>query len=59
MNSVRLHRQFVQQMLDLGLRATAPQRENLAWLCQSLAYSPDCQLARWPCTSRCRGNGRV
>ena len=45
MNSVRLHRQFVQQMLDLGLRATAPQRENLAWLCQSLAYSPDCHLA--------------
>jgi hypothetical protein len=45
MNSVRLHRQIVQQMLDLGLRATAPQRENLAWLCQSLAYSPDCHLA--------------
>jgi hypothetical protein len=45
MNSVRLHQQFVQKMLDLGLRATAPQRENLAWLCQSLAYSPDCHLA--------------
>ena len=45
MNSVRLHRQIVQKMLELGLRATAPQRENLAWLCQSLAYSPDCHLA--------------
>ena len=45
MNSVRLHRQIVQKMNDLGLRATAPQRENLAWLCQSLAYSPDCHLA--------------
>ena len=45
MHSVRLHRQLVQQMIALGLRATAPQRENLAWLCQSLAYSPDCHLA--------------
>ncbi len=45
MNSVRLHRQLVQKMIALGLRATAPQRENLAWLCQSLAYSPDCHLA--------------
>lgn len=45
MNSVRLHRQIVQKMITLGLQATAPQRENLAWLCQSLAYSPDCHLA--------------
>ena len=45
MNSVRLHRQSVQKMNALGLRATAPQRKNLAWLCQSLAYSPDCHLA--------------
>jgi hypothetical protein len=45
MNSVRLHRQIVQKFMDLGLPATAPQRENLAWLCQSLAYSADCHLA--------------
>jgi hypothetical protein len=45
MNSVRLHWQIVQKMIALGLRATVPQRENLAWLVQSLAYSPDCHLA--------------
>ena len=45
MNSVRLHGQIVQKMIALGLRATVPQRENLAWLVQSLAYSPDCHLA--------------
>lgn len=47
MDSVRLHRQFVQQMNALGLRATKPQRENLARLCEGLAYSPNCHLGTW------------
>jgi len=43
--SLQLHRQLVQHLTTLGVRATQPQRVNLALLCQALAVSPNCHLA--------------
>lgn len=45
MDSVRLTSRIVQSLREVGLRASRPQLENLALLCQALAYSPDCHLA--------------
>lgn len=45
MNSLQLHRQLVQHLAAIGVRATQPQRVNLALLCQALAVSPNCHLA--------------
>lgn len=45
MNSVCLTDRIAQGLRDVGLRASQPQLENLALLCQALAYSPDCHLA--------------
>lgn len=45
MNSLQLHRDWVQHFTRLGLKATKPQRVNLALLCQALAVSPNCHLA--------------
>jgi hypothetical protein len=45
MNSVCLTARIVQSLREVGLRASRPQLENLALLCQALAYSPDCHLA--------------
>jgi len=45
MDSLHLHRQLTQQFATIGLKATPHQRANLAWLCQTLAFSPNCHLA--------------
>ena len=45
MLSLQLHRQLVQQFDQLGLKASATQRQNLALVCQALAFSPNCHLA--------------
>ncbi len=45
MHSLQLHRQLMQQLTEIGLKATPHTRENLAWLCQTLAFSPNCHLA--------------
>lgn len=45
MNSVQLHRRLVQELAAIGVRASKPQRNNLALLCQGLAVSPNCHLA--------------
>ena len=45
MDSLHLHRELVQQFKQIGLKATAGQSHNLALLCQTLAFSPNCHLA--------------
>ena len=45
MNSLQLHKELVQALATIGVRATKPQRNNLALLCQGLAVSPNCHLA--------------
>lgn len=45
MNSLHLHRQLTQAFATIGLKATPKQRANLALLCQTLAFSPNCHLA--------------
>lgn len=45
MKSVPLHQRLVQAFRRIGVEATQPQRENLAFLCQALAVSPNCHLA--------------
>lgn len=45
MNSLQLHRQLMQHFAMIGLKATPHQRANLALLCQTLAFSPNCHLA--------------
>lgn len=45
MNSLHLHRRLIQQFAHIGLKVTPPQRANLALLCQTLAFSPNCHLA--------------
>jgi hypothetical protein len=45
MNSLQLHKQLVQALTSIGIRAPQPQRVNLALLCQALAVSPNCHLA--------------
>ncbi len=45
MNSLQLHWQLTQQFQLIGLKATATERKNLALLCQTLAFSPNCHLA--------------
>jgi len=44
MNSVHLHRQLGQELEAIGLKASRPQRVNVAYLCQALAFSPNCHL---------------
>lgn len=45
MDSLPLHRQLMQQFTIIGLQTTPHLRANLAWLCQTLAFSPNCHLA--------------
>ena len=45
MESVRLNQRLVQALGEVGVRASRPQLENLALLCQALAFSRDCHLA--------------
>jgi hypothetical protein len=44
-NSLQLHRQLTQELASIGLKARPKQRANLALLCQTLAFSPNCHLA--------------
>lgn len=44
MNSLHIHRQLVHQMRRYGCPLSKPQRNNLALLCQGLAFSPNCRL---------------
>ncbi len=45
MQSLQLHRHLTQQFAEIGLKATPNERKNLAFLCQTLAFSPNCHLA--------------
>ncbi len=45
MYSLQLHSQLTQQFATIGLKASRKQRANLALLCQTLAFSPNCHLA--------------
>ena len=45
MQSLQLHRHLTQQFTEIGLKATPNARKNLAFLCQTLAFSPNCHLA--------------
>jgi hypothetical protein len=45
MDSLQLHRQLTQQFRHMGLKATPSECSNLALLCQTLAFSPNCHLA--------------
>jgi hypothetical protein len=45
MQSLHVHQQLLRQLIELGVPADKPQLVNLALLCQSLAFSPDCHLA--------------
>jgi hypothetical protein len=45
MNSLQLHRQLTQAFALIGLKAQPKPRRNLALLCQTLAFSPNCHLA--------------
>jgi len=45
MDSLQLHRQWVRHLTMIGVRATQPQCDNLALLCQALAVSPNCHLS--------------
>lgn len=44
MNSLQLHKRFVQELKAIGVPGSEPQRRNLALLCQGLAVSPNCHL---------------
>lgn len=45
MDSLHLHGQLMQQFTTIGLQTTPLLRANVAWLCQTLAFSPHCHLA--------------
>lgn len=45
MNSLHVTRRLMQAFTAIGLRASKPQRRNLAMLCHALAVSPNCHLA--------------
>lgn len=45
MNSLQLHRQLTQAFAAIGLNARPKLRANLALLCQTLAFSPNCHLS--------------
>ncbi len=45
MNSLQPYQQLLQHFQQIGLNATATERQNLALLCQTLALSPNCHLA--------------
>ncbi|MFQ5344001.1 MAG: hypothetical protein ACE5F6_20865 [Anaerolineae bacterium] len=45
MNSVHVSRRLMQAFTAIGLKASKPQRRNLAMLCYALAVSPNCHLA--------------
>ena len=45
MQSLQLHQRLMQAFNQIGLKAPPNARKNLAFLCQTLALSPNCHLA--------------